>query len=314
MHSLPFADPSARLHVPFGARVKSLARIASQRCLPLRWALAAAGASARVKHRLSPRRARRLEGIYRPFLPPDAAEPDVRRCLALSRVVKHLGTISYAPVFRRSRNWLLRTFRPEGMDALEALRRAGKGAIVLATHAGPLAWVAPVLRQLGYPVWLMERHQIGVVTYLLLCWDKWVDHVLAHPTREGSGPHLKRLVDLLRQGAWIQHLGDFLEPKVGLTGNYLGCRVQYTRAPWIMARLAGVPVIPTLILMDSRYRLRLHFREPLYIGAGASAGHTIESGFQAYLDFVQERTAPAPWNVHAAYVDMVRGAEAPDDE
>ncbi|MBM4042150.1 MAG: hypothetical protein FJ290_26945, partial [Planctomycetes bacterium] len=306
MPSIPFMSPTAPIRLSLWTRLKSWVQISSERALPPRWLFALSAWLARAELVLSPGRRRRLERVLAPLLPAGTPLRALRRQCGLQRAVRQHGVRSFAPVAGRSREWLLRELRPEGLEHLEAVKRSGGGAILLQTHVGHVAWEGPVLRGLGYPVRFVQRQVIAPKVYVLLRRAGLLPEVLPYPSAGEEGLHLKRLLDLLRGGAWLQHVGDAPDPKTGLTGVFLGHRIRYARAPWALARLSGAQVMPTLLLTEADCRFRLIVGAPDRVGG---AGRTPEAALQGYLDFVQHHLARAPWNLHAAHWEMLhRGA------
>lgn len=304
MPSIRFSSPTDPIHVPVLTRLKAMVQIAAERALPPRWLFALSAQVARVMLALNPKRRRRLEQLLGPLAPAGTPLPELRRQAALSRAVRQHGVRSFAPVLQRSREWLLRVFRPEGLEHLDAVKRSGRGAILLTAHIGHVAWEAPVLSGLGYPVKFGQRRVIAPKVYLLLRRAGLLGDVLPFPPAGQEGLQLKRLLDLARRGTWLQYVGDAVDPEDGLRGVFLGQRVQYARTPWVLSRLSGAPIIPTLIVVDAECRFRLSIGEPVYVGA---AGKALDAAFQSYLDFLAARAASAPWNIHMYHWEILLG-------
>ena len=102
---------------------------------------------------------------------------------------------------------------------------------------------------------------------------------------------------MLRRGAWLQHVGDFPGRGSGVWATYMGRRVQCIDIPWVLARMARVPVIPVLVVADERMRCRLHVGPPIHVGPAASLREGLEVPQQAYFDFVTGHLRPVPWNI-----------------
>jgi lauroyl/myristoyl acyltransferase len=238
--------------------------------------------------------------LLKPFAPPGTSQRELERQAALSRTVRRVGARTYAPVFRRSKDWLVQALQPEGLERLEEVRRTG-GAILLSSHAGFARWVGPVLYQLGYPVRLTQRKQIAPETLILMRWQGLISRALPDPKGTDRTIHLKFLYDLVKAGAWVQHIGDFPDHSNGLRGKYLGFEVRCVRAPWILARLTERPAIPTLIFMDRSLKPKLFIGEPIYVPRSGDATDTMTAALQTYLDFVGGHVSRMPWNLSLAY-------------
>jgi len=239
-------------------------------------------------------------------VPAGTSRRELDRQVALSRMVRRLGARTYAPAFRRSKEWIVQALQPEGLEHLAEAKRTG-GAIVLATHAGFTAWVTPVLHQLGYPLRLSQRERIVPEKAILLRWQGLTSEVLPYPESAEGGLHLKALHNLVVAGNWVQQAGDYPSRGSGLRGKYLGFEVRCVRAPWVLARLTGRPAIPILMLMDERLKLKLIVREPIYVARSGNATDATTSALQSYLDFATEHISPVPWNLNLIHLGDLFG-------
>jgi lauroyl/myristoyl acyltransferase len=249
--------------------------------------------------KLRPKRREKFARMLQAFLPEGTDSREVDRQIILARTVRRIGAHTYAPVWRRSRDWLLEHFRPEGLEEIDRIKREGCGAIVLGTHAGLNAWIAPILRQLGYPVRFMQRQNIGADTFLLVKWEGVASQGLPFPEDGEGGLHFKSLHALLKSGVWIQHVADYADPdpETGLDGTYVGLKVRCGRASWALARLTGAAVIPALVLMDRRVRFRMVFGPPITVSADGDPKEAMTTAMQTYLDFVTREVMKMPWNL-----------------
>jgi lauroyl/myristoyl acyltransferase len=247
-----------------------------------------------------PKRRRKMVRLLALFAPPGTSRRELERQVILSRMIRRVGARTYAPVFKRSRDWLVHALQPEGLDHLEQARRAG-GAIVMGAHAGFASWVAPVLHELGYPLRLTQRKRIAPEKVILFRWHGLTSQVLSYPEDADGGGHLKALHNLVRAGAWVQHVGDYPDCKNGLEGTYLGFKVRCVRAPWILARLSERPVIPVLMLMNRSLSPRLIIREPIWVAQSGDATDAMTVALQAYLDFAAAHVSQMPWNLNLTH-------------
>ena len=295
MPKLEFTQPMSAPPIPFWERMRCPARILLYRSIPIKCSLKLSCFLRRLEMWTHPARREKIAGLLKPLMPSDVTTRALREKVILSRAIRQLGGHTYAPVFRRSRQWLLRTFQPRGLEVLEAIRSEGRGAIILGTHAGMNAWVAPVLTQLGYPVRFMQRKHVSPEKLLLLRLSGWVNQGLPYPELGEEGIHLKLLCDLIRQGEWIQHVADYPDDMNGVRGKLLGREVRYCRAPWVLARLTGAPLIPVLVLVGRQMQPRLDIGPPIFVPARPDSDAAIHSAMQTYLDFVGSRVKDTPW-------------------
>jgi GT2 family glycosyltransferase len=282
--------------IPLRQRLWYAPRLLAYRVLPLRALAGMAILRSRLEMATQADLRKRFEALLAP-LAPQGSVPSLRRQVVLSRTIRRLGTHTYAPVSRRSREWLMRTFQPEGLEHLEEIKRSGQGAIILGSHAGLNGWVAPILIQLGFPMWLMQRPHMSPHRLMNLEQDGWSDRVIPSPLEGEEGAHLKRLHELLRQKEWIQHGADAIARDEGVLGTFLGRPVRGRTALWVLGRLAGVPLVPALVLADEHLVPRLVVGPPIRVSSTGPSKDAMQAAFQAYLDFMTSQLARAPWNL-----------------
>ena len=297
MAKFDFKDPSRPVKVPPWTYLRSLVRLLALRSLRPKWSFAIWAWAYRVKMRLRPKRRERMAQFLRPVVSRGTTAAELERHISLSLTVRRIGAYTYAPIFRRSRKWLLRTLRPEGLEYLDEVKRRGRGAIILGSGLGLKAWAGPILRQLGYPARFMQRKRVTAEVLLLMRWDGAVSEVLPYPEDPEGGIHLKRLHDLVKAGAWIRHAVLHPVTANGLRGKVLNYDVRWGRAPWLIARLTGAPLIPLFVFVDRDFSLRFLVHPPIYVDAGASAQDAMRSAFQAYLDLLSQHIRRMPWNL-----------------
>jgi len=297
MPKLPLPDPSHPPSLPFWAGLRVRLRVLWERRLSPRTALRLAYLSRRIELWVNPRRRRQMAALMKPLLPPGTSRRELSRQVVLSRAIRRVGTHSLAPIAARSRQWLLEALQPEGLETLEAIRQAGRGAVILGSHAGLNSWVGSILLRMGYPLRLMQRRAISPQRLLLLRANGWVERVLPYPPPGQEGLHLKRLCELVCQGQWIQHVADFPDSRAGVLGALLGRPVRCCRAPWVIGRLTGTPLIPAVVLVDERKCPRLVIGPAIHVAEDGPAAGAIAPAFQTYLDFLNAHLAKRPWNL-----------------
>jgi lauroyl/myristoyl acyltransferase len=249
------------------------------------------------------RLAQRLQ-VMKSFLSQAASNRELRSYVIQSQAIVSVCSRTYRPIRHRSRDWLLRTFQPEGLQYLEELKKHNSGAIIPGVHVGLYMWVGHLLRDLGFPVRFTQRRDIPEEIYFLMEKDGLLPEMLPYPDSATSGLHLKALYDMVRRGTWIQHVVDL--PTVGgLRGRYLGVDGQWARAPWAVARLSGVPLVPILVLASRDWTFKMVVGDPIYVAADGPAETAMENALQKYFDFVNPRSLEAPWNVNLRFMEQV---------
>jgi lauroyl/myristoyl acyltransferase len=248
--------------------------------------------------------------VMKSLLSHAASDKELRSYVIQSQTIMSFSRETYRPIRHRSRDWLLRTFQPEGLQCLEELKKHNSGAIIPGVHVGPYKWVGCLLRGLGFPVRFTQRREIPEEMYFFMQKDGLLPELLPYPESETSGLHLKALYDMVRRGTWIQHVADY--PTVGgLRGRYLGVDGQWPRALWAVARLSCVPLVPILILASRGWTFRIVVGDPIYVATDGPAETAMEDALQKYFDFVNPRVFEAPWNINLGYAEAMLQKFAP---
>jgi lauroyl/myristoyl acyltransferase len=273
--------------------VSAVARTELLRRLPVRWSFALCAQIARLTR---PDKTRALADWLRPLNPPGTPAGELTRQALGYRAMIALGARTHATVFRRGAAWIRRELRPEGLEHLDRLRADGGGALLLGTHFGLFSWVSHALLQLGYPHWLPQRLRTTADVIMMLRRDRLIPRALPYPDLEREGLHLRRLHGMLRRGDWVRHTGDIPDAADGLSGAMLGRPVRLVRAPWALARLSGVPVVPVVVRVDRRLTPRLVVGEPIHVSGGPQGE---QAAFHVFLRFLEDQVRRAPWNLHA---------------
>jgi len=141
----------------------------------------------------------------------------------------------------------------------------------------------------------MQRSYISPEKFILLRLSGWVGPGVPYPGPGEEGIHLKLLCDLIREGQWIQHVADYPDDKTGASGKLLGYEVRCCRAPWVLGRLTGSPLIPVLVLVGEQTQPGSDIGPPICVPAGPPSDAAIKSALQVYLDFVGSRLKGTPW-------------------
>lgn len=220
------------------------------------------------------------------------------RAAELSYAVWHLAMRTYAPVFRRSRRWLIDTLQPRGLEHLDAVREAGTGCVIAGAHVGLFAWVGPILWGMGYPVMMSGRRRMTEDIVYQAQRDGLAARRLPYGLPGQGTVQLKKLHDLLKRGEWVRHTADVADRERGLRGSLFGRSVRLVRAPWVLSQTAGVPVLPVIVPVGNDLKPRLHIGAPIAVKRGAEGRASSEEAVQRYLDFLADAAGDAVWNFH----------------
>jgi lauroyl/myristoyl acyltransferase len=298
MASIPIPDPTSLPPVPWLQLPRVWLRFCAYRYLP--WSLVIGWTF--LKHRLAAklkrnsrerRRVKQVTDLMAKSITEDPLELAIR-----TEVLTHLGRNTFAPVFGRSREALIRMLQPVGLETLDELKEKGHGVIVVGSHCGYNSWYGPTLLQMGYPLHLMQRHHVSPGKLFMFRKAGWGKKLLSYPVEGQEGFHLKALHDMLREGKWVQHIADKGDRENGLVGELFGKPVRCVRAPWMLARLSNTPAVPVLVLADHKMRPQLRVGPPIYVNKKAPANDAMTEAFHKFLTFLTESLEGRRWNLH----------------
>ena len=231
---------------------------------------------------------------------------DRERAMIRNRVLCRVGRNTFAPVFHRTRSDLIEFLRPKGLETLDKLKEDGEGTIILQGHFGYNAWCGPALIGMGYPVHLMQRHHISPNKLLMFRRAQWGDRVVRFPEPGMEGMHLKKLHDMLRGGAWIQHVAEKPAPDSGVEGELFGHRIRCFRTPWTLAKLSKCPAVPVMIVADRKMQPEMLVGPAIRVGTGKAGSQSVESAFHCFLRFLEQAMEGRRWNFHPKTWDKLR--------
>lgn len=183
----------------------------------------------------------------------------------------------------------------EGIERLQAALAGGRGAILLATHAGNSVLVAMRLARSGLPVSVVFKHarmmsadflQKGMSLY-------GIDGILANEGIKAYG----RMLSALKQGRIVFVMMDqgVRSAKDGIELPFLGKRVAMTAGPAQLARHARAPVLPVVTTAsDPVWTFRIEDPVP------RAEGSTLEDDVALFTRVTEQQVLrfPALWSWH----------------
>lgn len=171
---------------------------------------------------------------------------------------------------------LLAHVEVDGVSALRAGLEGGRGAILLACHAGNGALLLVHLAALGFPVSMVYREagmmDPGLFQQGLAFYD--VDGILATDGLKSYG----RMLAALRANRVVCIMADQGTKKArdGVMLKFLGKRMPMPPGPAQLARHAKAPVLPVeLSAVDPRWRFEI--LPPVSFKSGSTLENDIES-------------------------------------
>jgi len=192
----------------------------------------------------------------------------------LGKLYEHIAW-STAEYFALQRNpeEVLQWFSPgRGVELLDDYAARKKGLIVLTAHLGNWELLAGWLAGRGYPIHsIVRRHD-----------DPLMEEMTeAHRRRVGlvtisKNEHMKKVVDLLRKGAFVGILADQkASPPEGIMAPFFGIpSLTYVGAA-ALGILAGVPVVPVASWRKEPFRHEIVASAPLCVPQGMARSKII---------------------------------------
>jgi KDO2-lipid IV(A) lauroyltransferase len=178
----------------------------------------------------------------------DVNEQEAARIMRRSYENLGRGTMEFAAFRRWSSEDVKRLVRLDGVEHLEAARRAGRGALLLTGHMGSWELTAAVVAAHGFPMSAVIGEQTNAR----------VDDVMNDLRRaQGIGlitrtSALKKVLQALRKNEFVGLLADQDARKGGILVDFLGRPASTVRGPALFAIRAGCPVITMGIHREGR--------------------------------------------------------------
>lgn len=233
-----------------------------------------------------------------------------RECAAIRRNLS-LALGSAAPaalvreVFRNFGRYLVEFFtihqtpKPavaiEGYEHLLNARRQGRGAILLTGHLGNWEVGAVLVRRLGFPVTVVALPHDDPGTDRLFNRQRHRCGLEVIPVGRDAA---RRSLARLAEGSLLGMLGDREFGRHSLTVRAFRRELTLPRGPAVLSLRARAPVIPTFLIREGPWALRLCMEPPIEPEAprndGGSPAHRLTQRYAQVLErYVQQ--APAQW-------------------
>jgi lauroyl/myristoyl acyltransferase len=169
-------------------------------------------------------------------------------------------------------------------EKLQEMHRNKQPAIFVFSHFGPRYSIAPAFQSVGVPVAMFQGNlPVGLTKESVESFAGelegmeyyWVNKENGNRELEGMeyywvnkengnrAANLKRAVDRLKAGGLVTMAIDGGHGDVLVDAEFLGYRISVARGPVILARLAGVPLIPVTITWDKGWSMEFRIHDPI---------------------------------------------------
>lgn len=199
------------------------------------------------------------------------------------------GFMDFAAFKRWSRDEFLSQVTIEGAEFLSAARKAGHGAVIVASHFGSWEMGGAAMPALGFPTSFVVGEQSNAR----------VDEVTNDLRRaQGSGiitraSALKKVLTALRRNELVGLLADQDARKGGIVVDFLGRPASTVRGPALFAIRARCPIIPLTVHREGK-RHRVVFDAPLWPDPAQDEEASVLQLTRGYSDVLSRRIREHP--------------------
>jgi KDO2-lipid IV(A) lauroyltransferase len=207
------------------------------------------------------------------------------------RSYRNLGRclMEFAAFRRWSADDVRRMVDVEGLEHLEAARRAGRGALCVTGHFGHWELAGASVCAHGLPMSFLVGEQTNARVNDLMN-DLRRAQGIGIITRTSA---LKKVLTTLRRNEFVALLADQDARRGGIVVEFLGRPASTVRGPALFAIRAGCPIIPLSIYREGS-RHRAIFEAPLYPDPARDEEANVLALTRAYTDALSRRIREHP--------------------
>lgn len=230
-----------------------------------------------------------LTNLERSFPDRDAAwaRRTARECYRL--LGRNLAEVLHLP--RLGEGWIRQHVRFEGREHFDAARAEGRGVIALTFHFGNWELAGAVYPRLGIPVAAVAFPQT----------NRRLD-VLIRRNREAAGMKVvytghrgtARILRWLESGGVVGLLADQNAGAAGFRLPFLGRHASVSRAPAVLSRRTGAPLLPHFFLREPVDRFCMKIFPPIRVPDTGNAERDLEAATREWLAVQEEMVRKHP--------------------
>ncbi len=216
------------------------------------------------------------------------------------RIYKTLWNFAWSLTERYERLVTSRPFKvkAEGLERWNQLCESGEGFILITAHLGnwEVGSMLPAA-SLGRPVHLVREAEGDpraqeYLSELMRRQQEGVPHI----THFAEDPQLGMLLlDALRRGEIVALQGD--RPRAGgktAAMTLFGRPFPLPLGPTILARAAGVPLVPVFVFREGRRRYRCELRPPIHVPSTADRNADLDQALRRFAADLEQAIARQP--------------------
>lgn len=188
---------------------------------------------------------------------------------SLVRAAFFHGALNYVDTIalpHHGEEWLRSLVDVEGMENIEAARRAGHGAVIVSAHLGSVALAGQAVRAAGYPIVVVVERLASREVF-----DFMAQHRAAFGARmiPADSEAVRILLKALRDGELVGLISDRNVTGTGQTVPFFGESVLFPTGPAALAVRTGAPALVGVTLHEPGGRFRVIVEpEPPYERTG----------------------------------------------
>jgi KDO2-lipid IV(A) lauroyltransferase len=150
-------------------------------------------------------------------------------------------------------------YEPGARERLEAMRRTGKGCILVTAHIGNLEWVGAQLVADGLDLGVVSKplHNPFLQRHFLAQRERWGIKVFL--TRKGALPTVRHL----RKGGALALIADQDARSAGIFVPFFGRAASTFAGPAALAIQTGLPIVPGWAYRTPEGKMRVRIDEPI---------------------------------------------------
>ncbi len=188
----------------------------------------------------------------------------------------------------------------EGLEHWAPLRDAGHGAVIVTAHIGP--WESATVHgadDIQRTVHVVRETEIDprAQAFVREILQQQGEHYVAHFAGEDERLFLT-LIEALRRGELVALQGD--RPRAtgrAMTVPLFGRPMPLPIGPAVLARAAGVPLLPVFAVLDPDYTVRTVIRRPIHVARTADRDADLTAALTTLAGEIETaiRRAPYQW-------------------
>ncbi len=229
--------------------------------LPYRAALALGWAMAWLAFRVVHWRVAEAERRIRDVFGADMPRREVRRIARRAMQSFFFCVIDTLRVPRLTHAWIARHIEAPEIVRAKDVVASGSGAIIVTPHLGSWEMGGVAAQMMGLPIFYIVGKQRNPLTDAHANRMRGLTGIETIPR---GGPALRKTVKYLKDGRVLAFMTDLRNRTPGVTARFLGHDANLVPGMGMFAKMAGVPIIPSIATRTGWTAHRIRFFPPIH--------------------------------------------------